>query len=48
MCIRDRTTTTPTQSKKLTVITHDSFALADETVARFKSDTGYDLSLIHI
>ncbi len=27
------TTTTPTQSKKLTVITHDSFALADETVA---------------
>ncbi len=40
------TTTTPTQSKKLTVITHDSFALADETVARFKSDTGYDVTFV--
>jgi thiamine transport system substrate-binding protein len=36
----------PTESKSLTVITHDSFALDDKTVAAFKADTGYDVKFV--
>jgi thiamine transport system substrate-binding protein len=36
----------PTESKTLTVITHDSFALSKDTIAKFKSDTGYDVKFV--
>ncbi len=36
----------PTQSKSLTVITHDSFALAKETRDEFAAETGYDVKYI--
>jgi thiamine transport system substrate-binding protein len=36
----------PTESKTLTVVTHDSFALDKATMAKFASDTGYDVTYI--
>jgi thiamine transport system substrate-binding protein len=36
----------PTESKTLTVVTHDSFALDKATLAKFKADTGYDVTYI--
>jgi len=36
----------PTESKTLTVVTHDSFALDKDTIAKFKSDTGYDVQFV--
>ena len=36
----------PTESTSLTVITHDSFALADDTVAAFKAETGYEVKFV--
>ncbi len=36
----------PTESKTLTVVTHDSFALDKATLAKFKADTGYDVKYI--
>lgn len=33
----------PTESKQLRVITHDSFALSDTVIAAFKAQTGYDV-----
>lgn len=35
-----------TESKTLTVITHDSFALAEATIAGFEADTGYDVTIV--
>ncbi len=36
----------PTESKTLTVITHDSFALTDDVIAGFKADSGYDVKFV--
>jgi thiamine transport system substrate-binding protein len=36
----------PTQSKTLTVLTHDSFALDDKTIAAFKASSGYDVTFV--
>ncbi len=36
----------PTESRTLTVITHDSFTLSDKTIAAFKADTGYDVRFV--
>jgi thiamine transport system substrate-binding protein len=36
----------PTESKTLTVITHDSFALDEKTIAAFKADSGYDVKYV--
>jgi len=36
----------PTESKTLTVITHDSFALSDATIASFKESSGYDVKFV--
>lgn len=36
----------PTESKTLTIITHSSFALSDATIAKFKSDSGYDVKFV--
>ena len=36
----------PTESKTLTVITHDSFALSDATIAAFKASSGYDVTFV--
>jgi len=33
----------PTESTQLRVITHDSFALPDKLIAEFKAETGYDV-----
>lgn len=40
------TPSAPTESKTLTVITHDSFALAKETIAKFKAETGYEVNFV--
>jgi thiamine transport system substrate-binding protein len=40
------TTAPPTESKTLTVITHDSFALSKDTIAKFKADSGYDVKFV--
>lgn len=40
------TAASPTESKTLTVITHDSFALDKATLAEFKAETGYDVSYV--
>ncbi|MFZ1284849.1 MAG: hypothetical protein WAQ75_12110, partial [Propionicimonas sp.] len=32
----------PTQSRTLTVLTHDSFALSDKVIDGFKKSSGYD------
>lgn len=40
------TTAALTESTKLTVITHDSFALSEETRAKFAADTGYDVTYL--
>lgn len=40
------TTSGPTQSKTLTVITHDSFNLSKESIAKFKTDTGYEVKFV--
>ena len=40
------TASAPTESKTLTVITHDSFALADATIAAFKTSSGYDVQFV--
>ncbi len=37
---------TPTESKTLTVITHDSFNLDKATIAAFKAETGYDVTFV--
>jgi thiamine transport system substrate-binding protein len=37
---------TPTESKTLTVVTHDSFALDKATIAAFKAETGYDVTFV--
>ena len=34
------------RDKTLTVITHDSFALADATIAAFKTSSGYDVQFV--
>src|SRR4051812_7161758 len=36
----------PTESKTLTVITHDSFALDKATIAAFKAASGYDVTYL--
>ncbi len=36
----------PTESGTLTVVTHESFALAEETLARFRSESGYDVKFV--
>ncbi len=36
----------PTESTKLTVITHDSFALSEDVVASFKKATGYQVDFV--
>jgi len=36
----------PTQSKTLTVLTHDSFALSESTIASFKASSGYDVTFV--
>ncbi|MCB0911782.1 MAG: thiamine ABC transporter substrate-binding protein [Propionibacteriaceae bacterium] len=36
----------PTESKTLTVVTHDSFALDADTVAKFASETGYEVTYV--
>lgn len=38
--------TAPTESDTLTVLTHDSFYLPDETLAAFESATGYDVEYV--
>lgn len=40
------TPSAPTESGTLTVITHDSFALGEETIAAFKAETGYDVTFV--
>jgi len=40
------TSAAPTESKTLTVITHDSFALSDATIAAFKASSGYDVKFV--
>ena len=40
------TTGAPSESKKLTVVTHDSFALSQSLVDRFASETGYDVAFV--
>nr|WP_300147969.1 thiamine ABC transporter substrate-binding protein [Propionicimonas sp.] len=35
-----------TESRTLTVITHDSFALDEKTLAAFKTETGYDVTYV--
>lgn len=39
-------TTAPTESKKLTVVTHDSFALSDELKKQFADETGYTVTYV--
>ena len=39
-------TTAPTESKKLTVLTHDSFALSDELKKQFAEETGYTVTYV--
>ncbi|MCA0295136.1 MAG: thiamine ABC transporter substrate-binding protein [Actinobacteria bacterium] len=36
----------PTESHTITVITHDSFALDKATIAAFKAESGYDVTLV--
>ena len=36
----------PTQSRTLTVLTHDSFALSDKVIAGFKKSSGYDVTFV--
>nr|WP_226996903.1 thiamine ABC transporter substrate-binding protein [Tessaracoccus aquimaris] len=36
----------PTQTKQLTVVTHDSFALPDDLKAKFAKDTGYEVTYV--
>ena len=36
----------PTESTKLTVVTHDSFALSKDLVAKFKAESGYDVTFV--
>ena len=36
----------PTESKTLTVLTHDSFALSDATIAAFRTSSGYDVKFV--
>lgn len=36
----------PTESKKLTVVTHDSFALSDELKKQFADETGYTVTYV--
>ena len=40
------TPSAPTQSKTLTVVTHDSFALDKATIAKFASETGYEVTYV--
>lgn len=40
------TPTAPTWSTKLTVVTHESFALDAALLARFKADTGYEVTFV--
>ncbi|MGV8910369.1 MAG: thiamine ABC transporter substrate-binding protein [Propionicimonas sp.] len=36
----------PTESKTLTVLTHDSFVLSDKVIAAFKASSGYDVKFL--
>jgi len=36
----------PTESKTLTVLTHDSFVLSDKVIAAFKASSGYDVKFV--
>ena len=36
----------PTQSRTLTVLTHDSFALSDKVIDGFKKSSGYDVTFV--
>lgn len=38
--------TAPTESTKLTVVTHDSFAIPDDLKARFAKETGYTVTYV--
>jgi thiamine transport system substrate-binding protein len=40
------TTAAPTESGTLTVLTHDSFALDEATIAAFKEQTGYEVNFV--
>jgi thiamine transport system substrate-binding protein len=40
------TTAAPTESTKLTVITHDSFALSTQSREKFAAETGYDVTYL--
>ena len=40
------TAAAPTESKTLTVLTHDSFALSEATIAAFKTSSGYDVKFV--
>lgn len=40
------TPSAPTRSNTLTVVTHDSFALDKDTIAKFASETGYDVNYV--
>ena len=41
-------TPTTTDETKVTLITHDSFALSDGTLAEFTAQTGYEVELLEI
>ena len=36
----------PTESKNLTVLTHDSFVLSDKVIAAFRASSGYDVKFV--
>ena len=40
------TASAPTESKTLTVITHDSFTLDDATIGKFRTESGYDVKFV--
>ena len=40
------TSSAPTETKALTVVTHDSFALPDDLKAKFAKDTGYEVTYV--
>lgn len=40
------TPSAPTESKTLTVVTHDSFALDKDTLAKFASESGYEVEYV--
>ena len=40
------TSAAPTESRTLTVLTHDSFALDEATIAAFRQETGYEVNFV--